>query len=310
MSDGFYKANWPKDSLYIDCFVHEVVNFRYHWHPDEFEINILLQGQQYFCRGKDNHLLKAGDVVVVSPNVGHASYGQDKNTVSLVIHFSSSALKQIVPKGASLSFDACCSDQDKKNDTRYKRLKDACARLILTISESKEYSSYISKAYSEMIISILCECFSPSITYDALEIDEDTQKAMRVIMAYIEENFREKISLDDIASITQYNRTYISTLFHKAVGITFYEYLMRVRLQNAIKDVCTTDEKLTDIALSNGFSDLKSFNKRFKEMLSCLPSEYKHKLMDDDSSIVATGRRYLPCNDPSIIALLKNCFIQ
>lgn len=101
------------------------------------------------------------------------------------------------------------------------------------------------------------------------------------------------------------NTTIISTLFHRSVGISFYDYLMRVRLQNATKDLALTDKGLTDIALSNGFSDLKSFNKRFKELLKCLPSEYRTKVLDTSPEYEYSHRKYIPCSDPEIKQLLE-----
>ncbi len=305
MNDGYYEAKWPKENLYINCFVHEVLNFRYHWHPDDFELNILLKGQQYFCRGKESFPLEAGDVVLVDPNIGHASYGQTQNTTALVLHFSSKMLKQFVSKGNTLSFYSCCSDADSKNTPRYKRIRSYASNLILALSSEDQFSQFTARSCLDMLVSTLCNEFAPNEISSIPEIDEDTQKIMRIIMSYIEENYAEKITLEDIAAMTQYNRTYISTLFHRSVGISFYDYLMRVRLQNATKDLALTDKGLTDIALSNGFSDLKSFNKRFKELLKCLPSEYRTKVLDTPPEYEYSHRKYIPCSDPEIKQLLE-----
>ena len=147
--------------------------------------------------------------------------------------------------------------------------------IILSLSGGGPYAQYTAKACAEMMISLLCNQFNPVLTSEIPEVDEETQRTMRTIMSYVEENYADKITLEQIATLSQYNRTYISTLFHKAVGVSFYEYLMRVRLQNAMKDLVMTNKGLTEIALSNGFSDLKSFNARFRSMLQCLPSEYR-----------------------------------
>ena len=304
MNLGFYESQWPKDNLYINCFVHEVMNFRYHWHPDDFELNILLQGQQFFCRGKESFPLNEGDVVLVDPNVGHASYGQTQNTIALVLHFSSKILKQFTPKGTALSFSACHSDENSRNLPEYKKIKALVAELIVALSEDNQYSQFTAKACMEMLICTLCNNFASEPISSIPEVDEDTQLAMRVIMSYIEEHYAEKITLEDIAAITQYNRTYISTLFHKSVGISFYDYVMRVRLQNATKDLCTTNKNLTDVALSNGFSDLKSFNKRFKELLNCLPSDYRKNVIAVPPDFEYEHRKYIPATEPQIKTLL------
>jgi hypothetical protein len=37
-----YKMEWPRERLTVRCFAHDIMNYRYHWHPDEYELNILL----------------------------------------------------------------------------------------------------------------------------------------------------------------------------------------------------------------------------------------------------------------------------
>ena len=104
------------------------------------------------------------------------------------------------------------------------------------------------------------------------------QETVKRLIAYIEEHFREKISLEDLARFSQYNRTYVSTLFKQTIGINFYEYLTRVRFQNALLELAATSKNLTEIAIGNGFPDLKSFNARFREILHRTPAQYREQL--------------------------------
>ncbi|MBR1758989.1 MAG: helix-turn-helix domain-containing protein [Lachnospiraceae bacterium] len=305
MEQAYYEAQWPKDGIYFNCYIHEVMNFRYHWHPDDYEMNILLQGQQYCCRGKESFLLQAGDVLVVDPNIGHASYGQTQNTIAMVLHFSSRALRQLTPKNQALSFPLCHSDETTRNQPGYRLIRCLASQLILALADGSPYANYLAKASIEMIIGTLCHQFAPEVVPSIPEVDEDTQKAMRSIMSYVEHNFAEKISLEDIAQMTQYNRTYISTLFHKSVGISFYDYLMRVRLQNALKDLVMTDKNLTEIALANGFADLKSFNNRFRDLLKCLPSEYRKNVLLTPPQSDYHSMKYIPCDDPLVAEKLQ-----
>ena len=56
------------------------------------------------------------------------------------------------------------------------------------------------------------------------------------------------------------------------VGINFHEYLTRVRFQHALADLAMTSDSLTDIALRNGFADLKTFNGSAPPSSARLPS--------------------------------------
>ena len=75
-----YKMEWPREGLTVRCFAHDIMNYRYHWHPDEYELNILLHGSQEYCRGTQNVLLEEDDVLLTPPGVGHASFGQQRRS--------------------------------------------------------------------------------------------------------------------------------------------------------------------------------------------------------------------------------------
>lgn len=305
MEQYYYEITMLKDNLHIDCFVHEILNFRYHWHPDEFELNILLQGNQAFYRGNNVYALEEDDVILIDPNMGHASYGQSSDARALVIHFSSSVIKQFVKKGYTFSFSSCCSNKDDRNTRKYARIRFHAAQLITDLSGNSPYAQFAAKANMEMLITNLLYLFDPQVVPTTMDMDEETQKNLRRTLKFIETNYAEKITLEDIANFTQYNRTYLSTMFKKYIGINFYDYLMRVRFQHALFDLNKTDKNLTDIALSNGFSDLKSFNKMFKEILHKLPSEYRNELDVSKTADAYDTRKYISASDPVVNKKLK-----
>ena len=127
--------------------------------------------------------------------------------------------------------------------------------------------------------------------------DEQRRSAIRRLLAYIEEHYAEKLTLENLADFAQYNRTYVSTLFKQVVGVNFHEYLSRVRFQHALSDLALTNDGLTDIALRNGFADLKTFNARFRSTLHRTPTEYRAQLSPDRVMRV-DSRKFLPSEDP------------
>ncbi len=304
----YYEARWPRDGLFLTCYVHELMNFRYHWHDDEYELNILLRGQQHYCRGKESFLLQAGDIILVEPNVGHASYAQAQNTIALVLRFSARALKHLAPKDRLLSFPSCRSDAVDQQEYRYRAIRAFTAQLVQSLGRGDAVGQYAAKAAMEMIISTLCLYFEPETCSAVPEISEETQRTVQTITSYLESHYQEKINLEQIAAITQYNRTYLSAMFHKAVGISFYDYLTRIRLQHALQDLSLTDKSLTDVAFSNGFADLKTFNTRFRELLQCLPAEYRRTVRLTVSTPAGIGAKpkYLPRDNPIVAECFSN----
>ena len=69
------------------------------------------------------------------------------------------------------------------------------------------------------------------------------------------------------------------------MGITFYEYLTRVRLRQALIDLRDTDLSITDVAAKNGFADVRAFNRYFKGSFSKTPQSYRSNLSEEHREI-------------------------
>ncbi len=296
MGQEHFEMQWPRENLFLSGFVHEIMNYRYHWHTSDYELNILLHGSQEFCRGNQSYLLEEDDVLLVSPGVGHASYAQQANTRALVLHFSPSAFKQFVKKGYTYQFPSCCSTKENRHESAYEQIRFYAGQIYACAQKDTPYSQLAAKGSFELLLSALCTLFSPETVQIPDQEDRTHQETVQRLINYIEQHYQEKISLEDLAQFSQYNRTYISTLFKNTVGVNFYEYLTRVRFQHALIDLSGTEKTLTSIALDNGFSDLKSFNARFKETLHRSPAAYRAQL-SPDRIMPADIRRYISPED-------------
>jgi AraC-like DNA-binding protein len=295
--DFFFEMQWPRDNLYVNCFAHQILNYRYHWHPDQYELNILLCGNQEFCRDQQNVLLEEDDVILVGPGVGHASFAQQANTRALVLHISASAFRAYLKKGFCYAFPSCLSSAATRGDERYRLIRFYAAQIYEAACQGGPYAQLTAKAGTEMLLSTLCRLFDPQTIPAVPEQEEQQQALVRHLIAYIEQHYTEKLTLEDLAGAVQYNRTYLSTLFKNAVGVNFHEYLMRVRFQQALSELATTQKNLTEIAIDNGFSDLKSFNSRFREILHRTPAEYRAQLMPGQIAAPLGQRKYIAPSD-------------
>lgn len=95
------------------------------------------------------------------------------------------------------------------------------------------------------------------------------------LMKYVNENYRNEISLTGAAQVLNMNSNYISQLFKKETGITFVHYITQKRLDDAKELLTTTKKPLTDIALEVGFNDTFHFIKTFKKFIGMTPGQYR-----------------------------------
>ena len=95
------------------------------------------------------------------------------------------------------------------------------------------------------------------------------------MIAYIDDNYQQKIELEDIAKIGGYNVNYTSQFFKRQLGVSFLEYLLRMRLREATVRLANSTDSVAHIASDCGFADIKAFNVAFKKHFHTTPSEYR-----------------------------------
>ncbi len=93
--------------------------------------------------------------------------------------------------------------------------------------------------------------------------------------AYIEDNYSESISLKEIAAALHTSTFYFCKIFRKGTGLTFTEYLTRVRIENAKSQLTNPHLRISEIAFAVGFQSLSQFNRAFKGLTGCSPTEYR-----------------------------------
>lgn len=299
MNEAYFQLRWPSEGLALWGFAHQVMNYRYHWHQNEYELSILLGGSQEFCLDRQSYFLEEDDVILIGPGTGHASFGRQADTCALVFHISQEAFKPFARKGCAFQFPHSPSGAETREAPRYCRIRFYAAQICEAALSHGPFSDLTARASAQLLLATMCTMFDHQTVRAVTEQDKEPMEAMRGLITYMEQHYREKITLDELAAYSGYNRTYISTLFKNTIGVNFYEYLTRLRLQQAIQDLTVTSKNLTDIALDNGFPDLKSFNARFKEVLHRSPSQYRSILSPDQ--IVTSGKRRLISEDHPLL---------
>jgi len=107
------------------------------------------------------------------------------------------------------------------------------------------------------------------------EIKDEKQYFIEESVKYIKEHFREKLTLELVASKVFVNPKYFSHVFKKELGIAFTEYVVNLRIQYACKLLETTNYQAYRISLECGFSDPSYFNRVFYTQMNMTPQAYR-----------------------------------
>jgi transcriptional regulator GlxA family with amidase domain len=81
--------------------------------------------------------------------------------------------------------------------------------------------------------------------------------------------------LKDVAEIAHFSKYHFDRIFKEYTNHSFYQYLKRLRIKKAETLLLTPELPVTEVAMSVGFESITAFNKAFKEIKRCTPSEYK-----------------------------------
>ncbi|ROR30452.1 AraC family two component transcriptional regulator [Mobilisporobacter senegalensis] len=113
-------------------------------------------------------------------------------------------------------------------------------------------------------------------TVDPLEIKEQ-HKVIDKAKAYIAAHLSEKITLKMISENVYLSETYFSFLFKKITGVTYIDYIQKLRMQEAKKLLVNTNYKVYKVAELIGYSDYKYFSVQFKKYVALTPKEYRNQ---------------------------------
>ena len=156
----------------------------------------------------------------------------------------------------------------------YGQLQDALERAKEQCRIKKHFYESVNKTDEVMNRQVLnWNLFAPN-----------TIKSRRVkyMIHYIEENFKKKISIDDLVEPLQTSATYLNQKFKEETGFPFNEFLNRYRIQQAINLLKEGDCKVYNVATETGFKDYKYFINVFKKYTGILPSKFKEYHQSDE----------------------------
>ncbi|HEY0680440.1 MAG TPA: helix-turn-helix domain-containing protein [Chitinophagaceae bacterium] len=94
---------------------------------------------------------------------------------------------------------------------------------------------------------------------------------------YIEKNYQEKITVDQLATMLALSRRNLERRFKKATANTVVEYIQRVRIEAAKMNLEKERENVTDAMYKSGYTDTKAFRTTFKKITGLSPIEYRSK---------------------------------
>lgn len=108
-----------------------------------------------------------------------------------------------------------------------------------------------------------------------INISAPLKKEIQSAIIYVNQHYQEKLSLDIIANHVKLNREYLSRLFAKELGISLFQYITDIRMQQASLLIKNNKQLyIKEVANAVGYDDQFFFSRKFKEFFGQNPSEF------------------------------------
>lgn len=126
-----------------------------------------------------------------------------------------------------------------------------------------------------MLMEVWELCFNESVSIHKSTASDRSVEDMKKVFAYINREYMNSLSLEDMASQINMSRGYFCRRFSEIMHMTPFEYLMQVRIENSSRMLREGKLAVGEIALECGFNSFSYFSKTFKRFTGYTPSKYQ-----------------------------------
>ena len=256
----------------------------YHFH-DEYELTYIVHGSGKRYVGSHMENFTSGDLVLLGTCLPHC-WKLENNTADLmeasaiVIQFSGDFLgndffqkdelqhisKLLKNSASGISFDSLT--------------RNAANHAMLQMPDEKNNFKILI-----MLLEIL-QHLAVSNDYKLLDRQRNlaeqsraAQERINPVFAYLVENFRGDISLDEASGIAHMTPNAFCKYFKKVTRKTFMETVIEYRLNYATQQLVQTDKPISEISFDSGFGDVSHFYKMFKHKMQQSPLNYRKSFL-------------------------------
>ena len=271
----YFHYTYKHNHIDFSSHIYKVSTYHYNWHG-ETEILILLKGRIEMSCNSEVFTMEPLDTIIISPQVGHATLALEQDTTALVIHVGKDFFQQFDPNFSMYQF-MIRSDETNRYNSFFTSVRHHAAMMMLLMVEGKSPANqlWLEHHYLDLASVVYSEIEAVKSIPSNTKPADMTEATFDKMIAYIDKNYQRKIELEDIAKIGGYNVNYTSQFFKRQLGISFLEYVLRLRLREATVSLANSTDSVAHIAINCGFADIKAFNVAFKKHFHTTPSEYR-----------------------------------
>ncbi len=236
------------------------LDFPLHLH-DAVEIVYVLEGHSTVLLEGQQLALGAGDLFLSFPNQVHG-YENTRDFLGFVAIITTQSLP---------AFQSLLTKEQPASPILHPEGQDAqslLALMQLMWNDRRTGSPTLFQGYSQVLLSkvLLMATLIPQTKESGV---------LQAVLQYINNNYMQPLTRNDIAKAIGYSESHISHIFTDAMGISLMDYIIKLRLDETKQLLRSTKLPVSQIAMSLGFSSIRSFNRFFLQKTGMTPTAYR-----------------------------------
>ena len=264
MSDIYYEV--MRDYTTTIHYSVGLNNSLFHFHH-QVEILYIEKGKMTVILNDEKRLLTEKQLVIIDSFDNHQYIPENKKVVSHCL---------IIPAHYLRKYSANLSNKTLKNKFITNTADSVrifnCMKNVVNAQNSNEL---ILEGNIQILLGNIIE------NNIIVEKNKTNYDLVKNILLYIEENYRNTITLDTIAKHFGYSKYYFSHLFNKCFHCNLNDYLNLVRCRHSINFVIEDHMSVSEAAFASGFISMRTFYRTFKKYFKVTPKEYFQKNKKD-----------------------------
>ncbi len=252
--------------------------FHWHYHP-EVELTLITYGRGLRFVGDSIERFDAGDLVLLGSGLPHtwASDAKSRNHRSVVVQFLPAFWGGEFGSLPEMRRVSDLIERSARGLVFAGRARQRAEKIMTDLSASR--SSPIDKLLS--LISALAElCRDANVrtlcrTATNAVVSEQVGRRVRTVLDRVHADIVELPTQAELAESVGMSPQAFSRFFKRQVGKTFVGYVNEWRVGLACRSLLETDDPITAVAIDSGFDNLSHFNRQFRRIIGCTPSDYR-----------------------------------
>jgi len=272
------------NDLPISISLENIKDYPIHWH-NSIEIIFVLEGTINVLIESGNYEVNKSELEIINCDEAHRIYSTAQNKV-LIFHLDPSFFEKYYDDMKNIYFYTNSSEEGAQQEEKYDLLRKYLSILACEIiQKSENFDDQIESVLVKLLFHLINNFHY--LSYDEKDLKENVIQFQRYhrIITYIYNNYMNKISLRDIASLEYLSSYYLCHQIKDMSGTNFKELVNNVRVDESVKLLLDTDKTISDISLDVGFSHARYYNKSFKDHYKCTPLQFRKKYYVPDEKV-------------------------